>query len=337
MKTWELHGFGLEYLKLTDRAIPKPGPNQLLVKVSAVSLNFRDKAIVAGIYLPHLMKMPLIPVSDAAGVVVEIGAEVTHFKPGDRVTSHLYPNWNNGLRHPSDVSDFALGGPVDGGLAEYMLLDEKGTVRSPESLSDIEAATLPIAALTAWFALVEHGQLKAGQTVVTQGTGGVALFAIQLASALGANVIALSGSDDKLERVKALGASGTINYVKNPEWQQTVIGMTDGRGADNLLNIAGGTTINKSVQATADGGQVSIIGFLENITANLDLLPVIFKAIQLRGILVGHLEAFKKLNTVIEEHHIKPVIDTVYSFSEATAAYHHLERGAFGKLVISIT
>ncbi len=336
MKTWELHGFGLEYLKLTDRAIPKPGPNQLLVKVSAVSLNFRDKAIVAGIYLPHLMKMPLVPVSDAAGVVVEIGTEVTHFKPGDRVTSHLYPNWTDGLSHPSDVSDFALGGPIDGGLAEYMLLDEKGALKSPESLSDMGAATLPIAALTAWFALVEHGRLQAGQTIVTQGTGGVALFGIQLASALGANVIALSGSNDKLERVKSLGASGTINYNENPDWERTVIELTDGRGANNILNIAGGTTINKSVQATADGGQVSIIGFLENITANLDLLPVIFKATQLRGILVGHLEAFKQMNTVIEKHNIKPVIDTIYSFNEAIAAYRHLERGAFGKIVISI-
>ncbi|MHA4812063.1 zinc-dependent alcohol dehydrogenase family protein [Flavitalea flava] len=334
MKAWELQGFGLKHLKQVERAIPKPGPKQILIKVNAVSLNFRDKAIAEGIYLPDIMRMPLIPVSDTAGVVVDAGKATSRFKPGDRVTSHLYPNWVSGLRHPSDVSLHALGGPVDGGLAEYMLLDEEGAVATPAGLTDAEGATLPIAALTAWFALVEHGQLQTGQTVVVQGTGGVSLFAIQLAAALGARVIALSGSDDKLELVRKLGASDTIDYKKNPEWHQQVLELTNGKGADNILDIAGGSSLNKSVRAVRDGGQVSVIGFLENITASLDLLPVIFKAAQVRGILVGNRDAFEAMNTVIGQHAIRPVIDITYPFDDVLSAYAHLERGAVGKIVV---
>jgi len=337
MKAWELQGFGIQNLKSVDRPIPKPGPKQLLVKVAAVSLNFRDKAILSGIYLPEIMKMPFIPVSDAAGVVIETGKDVTGFKTGDRVISHLYPTWLNGLSLPSGISDYALGGPVDGGLAEYMLLDEAGVVRTPSALTDAEAATLPIAALTAWYALVELGQLKAGQTVVTQGTGGVSLFAIQFAAALGARVIALSGNNEKLDRVKLLGASETINYNENPEWQQTVLDLTNGQGVDNVINIAGGSTIDKSLMALKAGGQLSIIGFLEDISANINLLAVIFKAAQVRGLLVGNRTAFETMNNFIGQHPIKPVIDTVYSFSDTIQAYHHLERGAFGKLVIDIS
>lgn len=335
MKAWEIQGNGLENLKLVDRAVPTPGPKQLLVKVSAVSLNFRDKAILAGIYKPHLMKWPFVPVSDAAGVVVGTGTEVTLFKNGDRVTSHIYPNWISGMVQPVDVNENALGGPVDGGLAEFMLLDEAAAIRTSENLTDAESATLPIAALTAWFALVDHGRLKEGQTIVTQGTGGVALFGIQLASALGARVIALSGSDEKIARLESLGAPETINYLKNPEWQQTILELTNGRGADNILNIAGGSTINKSIQATTDGGQISIIGFVESLSANVDLLPVIFGATRINGILVGNLDAFKAMNAAIEKYNIKPVIDAEYTFENAIAAYQHLDKGAFGKIVIN--
>ncbi|MES1249650.1 MAG: NAD(P)-dependent alcohol dehydrogenase [Chitinophaga rupis] len=337
MKAWELQGFGLQHLKQVSKDIPQPGPKQLLVKVSAVSLNFRDKAIAEGFYLPHLMKMPFVPISDTAGVVVSTGKEVTKFKSGDRVVSHLYPTWLTGLRHPADVSEHALGGPIDGGLAEYILLSETGAVKIPASLTDAEAATLPIAALTAWFALVEHGQLKKGQTVVTQGTGGVSLFATQLASALGARVIGLSSSDDKLGLLRELGATETINYRQYPDWHQKVLEMTGGRGADNVMDVVGGSSLNKSVQAVTDCGQVSIIGFLENISAPLDLLPVVFKAVQVRGILVGNLQAFESLVDFMVRNKIKPVIDHTYSFADAvTGGYRHLERGAIGKLVINI-
>lgn len=337
MKTWELQSFGLSNIRQVERAIPKPGPKEILVKVKAVSLNFRDKAIADGIYLPEIMKMPMVPVSDTAGIVIETGREVTRFRTGDRVISHLYSNWISGLQPPARLSFNALGGPIDGGLTEYMILPESGAIHTPSGLSDAEAATLPIAALTAWFALVDHGQLKAGQTIVTQGTGGVSLFGIQLASALGARVIALSGSDEKLIRAKALGAAETINYRKHPEWQQQVLELTNGQGADNILDVVGGSSLNRSVQALTEGGQLSVIGFLESITANLDLLPVIFKATQVRGILVGNRDAFEAMNKVIEKHAIRPVIDTVYSFADVHAAFAHLERGAIGKVVIQVS
>jgi NADPH:quinone reductase-like Zn-dependent oxidoreductase len=336
MKTWEIQGFGLQNLKQSSRSIPEPGPKQLLVKVAAVSLNYRDKAIVDGVYLPHLMKMPIIPVSDLAGTVVGIGNEVTKFKSGDRIMSTMFPTWTSGLRHPSGVSENALGGPVDGGLAEYVLLSETGVVRTPESLTDIQASTLPIAALTAWSALIEHGQLKSGQTVVTQGTGGVSLFATQLAVAMGAHVIALSGSEQKLELLKNLGANEVVNYKIYPDWHEKVLELTAGAGADNVIDIVGGSSINKSVQAIANGGQVSVIGFLEGITASLDLLPVIFKAAQVRGILVGSVEAFEKMVSFVAKHNIKPVIEKIYSFDNTIAAYRHLEQGPIGKLIITI-
>jgi NADPH:quinone reductase-like Zn-dependent oxidoreductase len=336
MKTWEMQGFSLENLKQTSRSIPKPGAKQLLVKVSAVSLNYRDKAIVDGVYLPHLMKMPMIPVSDFAGTIVETGAEVTKYKSGDRVMSTMLPNWASGLRHPLDVSQHAMGGPVDGGLAEYALLSEEGAIRVPDVLTDIEAATLPIAALTAWSALVEHGQLKSGQTVVTMGTGGVSLYATQLAVAMGARVIGMTGSEKKYELLKSLGANEIVNYNIIPEWHEKILELTDGFGADNIINIAGGDSINKSVQAAANAGQVSVIGFLGGTTAPLDLLPVIFKAVQVRGILVGSVEAFERMVEFVAKNHIKPVIEKVYSFDDAIEAYRHLDRGPVGKIAIDI-
>jgi NADPH:quinone reductase-like Zn-dependent oxidoreductase len=185
MKAWQKQDFGLDNLRMVEIAIPKPGPKQLLVRVSAVSLNYRDKAIINGAYLPHLMNGPFIPVSDAAGVVVDRGKDVVRFKEGDRVTSHLFTRWvEDGPGLGLGESPYALGGPLDGGLAEYMLLDEEAAVATPPSLNDEEASTLPIAALTVWCALVEYGKLKAGETVLVQGTGGVSIFGVQIASAL---------------------------------------------------------------------------------------------------------------------------------------------------------
>ena len=214
MKAWHLQNFGLQNLKLVETPTPTPGPNELLVRVSAVSLNFRDKAIVDGIYEPDMIPKPLIPVSDAAGVVVDAGANVTRFKSGDRVTSHLYSKWIDGLPGP-DEPKYCFGAPLPGGLAEYMIIHEDSAVRAPSNMSDEEASTLPIAALTAWFALVEYGHLQAGQTVLVQGTGGVSIFGVQIAAAFGAKVIATSSSDEKLERARALGATHGINYAKS--------------------------------------------------------------------------------------------------------------------------
>jgi len=335
MKTWEIQGFGLENLKQTSRATPEPGAGQLLVKMNAVSLNYRDKAIIEGAYLPHLMKMPIVPVSDFSGTVIGIGSSVTKFKVGDRVMSTMFPTWKSSVRHPEGVSEHALGGPVDGGLSEYALLSEAGAVRSPKSLTDIEASTLPIAALTAWTALSELGKLQSGQTVVTLGTGGVALFATQLAVAMGARVISLTGSEEKRELLQQLGADQVVNYKTYPDWHEKVLELTAGHGADIVIDIVGGNNINKSVQAICNGGQVSVIGFLEGTTTSLDLFPVIFKAAQVRGTLVGSVEAFERLVDFVEKHNIKPVIEKIYSFDQAIEAYKHLEKGAVGKLVIS--
>lgn len=239
MKAWQKQGVGLENLKLVDVEVPQPGPKQLLVRVKAVSLNFRDKSIMDGDYLPELMSKPFIPVSDAAGVVVGVGSEVTAFKVGDRVVSHLYTKWVEGT--PSqDYAPTAVGGPNNGGLAEYMLLDEAAAVMTPASMTDEEASTLPIAALTVWFSLVEYGKIKAGDTVVVQGTGGVSIYAVQIASALGARVIATTSSDEKGERVRALGAQEIINYVKTPDWEKEVLRLTNGKGAEHILEVVGG-------------------------------------------------------------------------------------------------
>ena len=322
-------------MKQVETATPTPGPNELLVRVSAVSLNFRDKAIVDGIYEPEMIPKPLIPVSDAAGVVVDAGPGVTRFKNGDRVTSHLYSRWIDGLPGP-DEPKYCFGAPLPGGLADYMIIHEDSAVRSPANMTDEEASTLPIAALTAWYALVEYGNLKAGQTILVQGTGGVSVFGVQIATALGATVIATSSSDEKLARVKELGATHGINYSKTKDWHKAALELTDGIGVDQLLEVVGGDGINNSVQATRVGGHIPIIGFMGGQTAALNLMPVIFRQTRIQGIAVGHRRAFEEMNAVLEKTGVRPVIDRIYPFDQAVEAYEHLAKGAFGKIVIKV-
>ena len=337
MKVWELQDFGIENLKLVEKEIPQPGANQLLVKVGAVSLNYRDKAIVEKAYLPEIMNMPIIPVSDLAGEVISTGNRVTRFKAGDRVMSHLYGSWLADEKHNLKTGLSGLGGPIDGGLGEYILLNEEAAVATPSSLSDQEAATLPIAALTAWNALTIHGNLQAGETVLIQGTGGVSLFAMKIAKILGAKVIITSSSDEKLEKAKILGADEVINYSKFPEWQNEVLRLTDGKGVDHIIEVVGGSNVEKSLVAAAVGGQIHVIGFLQGVSTPLDLLTLLFKGVRINGILVGNRNSFEELNDIIEKHNIKPVIDTVYTLENTLEAYKHIERGAFGKIVISVS
>lgn len=336
MKAWQKQGIGLENLRMVEIPTPQPGPKQLLVKVNAVSLNFRDKSILDGDYLPDLMSKPFVPVSDAAGEVVEVGSNVTRFKKGDRVTSHLYTKWIKGEPNENDAP-FAIGGPIDGGLAEYMILEEDATVPTPDNLTDEEASTLPIAALTPWFSLIEYGKMKAGDTVLVQGTGGVSIFAVQIASALGAKVIATTSSDEKGELVRALGASEIINYVKNPNWEDEVLKLTDGKGVDHILEVVGGDSINHSIAALKPQGHIYIIGFLKGMMADVNLFSLLSKQANIQGILVGHRKAMDEMNKAFDEYKIKPVIDTVYSFDQAIEAYEHLARGAFGKIVIKVS
>lgn len=336
MKAWQRQGMGLDKILKTELPIPTPKRDEILIKVKAVSLNYRDKAIVDGIYLPELMIKPFVPVSDASGEIVAIGKDVTKFKVGDRVVSHLYSEWIDGKAN-QDYGPSAVGGPNDGGLAEYMILKEKATVYAPSNLSDEEASTLPIAALTNWFALVEYGKIKAGDTVVVLGTGGVSIYAIQIASALGARVIVTTSSDEKGSIAKQLGAHEVINYKKTPEWDKEVLRLTNGLGAEHILEVVGGSSINQSINAASLQGNIYIIGFLESMYAEVNLFNLLAKQVKIQGIYVGHKNAFDNMIKAFNQLNIKPVIDTVYPFDKAIEAYEHLNKGAFGKIVIKIS
>jgi NADPH:quinone reductase-like Zn-dependent oxidoreductase len=335
MKAWLLKDFGLKNLHLEDVPMPEAKAGELLVKVSAVSLNFRDKAIVDGFYEPHKVPKPLIPVSDAVGVVVALGPGVTRFKVGDRVNSHLYSHWLDGAPAP-DETEFCLGSPLPGGLAEYMILHENGAVEAPEAMSDVGASTLPIAALTAWYSLMDVGNLQPGQTVLVQGTGGVSIFAAQIALAHGARVIATSSSDANLTKVKALGVTDGINYKTHPNWEQKVLELTGGKGVDITIEVAGGNGLNQSIAATKAAGVIAQVGFLTGQTTALNLMPLIFRQTTIRGIAVAPRSSFDRMNPFLNRHKIEPVIDHVYAFEEAIQAYEHLSRGPFGKVVIKL-
>jgi NADPH:quinone reductase-like Zn-dependent oxidoreductase len=335
MKAWLLKDFGLDKLQLDEVPTPAPLPGKLLVKVGAVSLNFRDKAIVDGIYEPHLVPKDLIPVSDAAGTVVAVGKGVTRFKIGDRVNSHLYSRWLDGAPGPDEPA-YCFGMPLPGGLAEYMIIHEDSAVRAPAGMSDEEASTLPIAALTAWYSLMDVGHLQPGQTVLVQGTGGVSIFAAQIAAAHGARVIATSSSDANLEKVKGLGVSDGINYRTYPDWEKRVLELTDGKGVDVTIDVAGGDGLNKSVLATKAAGVIAQVGFLTGQTTRLQLMPLIFRQTTIRGIAVAPRASFDRMSPFLEQHGIRPVIDKVYAFEDAVQAYEHLARGPFGKVVIKV-
>ena len=334
MQAWQKQGLGLENLKKVELPIPTPKDNEILIKVKAVSLNYRDKAIFDGIYLPELMsKHNFVPASDAAGDVVAVGNDVTLFKIGDRVISSLYTEWTDG-KPTIDYGPTAVGGPNDGGLAQYMILKEKAVVHAPSYMTYQEASTLPIAALTNWFALVEYGKIKAGDTVLTLGSGGVSIFGIQLASALGARVIATTSSDEKAQLLKKLGATDIVNYKTNPQWVDQVLKLTNGEGVQHILDVVG--DINTSIDAVALQGNIYIIGFLKNMCPEINLFNLLAKQARVQGIYVGNTRALHDMAKAFDQLQIKPVIDHVYPFDDAIEAYQHLNRGAFGKIVINI-
>ncbi|MBP6018046.1 MAG: NAD(P)-dependent alcohol dehydrogenase [Burkholderiaceae bacterium] len=335
MKAWLLKDFGLKNLHLEETPTPEPQAGELLVKVGAVSLNYRDKAIVDGFYEPHMVPKPLIPVSDAAGTVVAVGQGVSRFNIGDRVNSTLYSRWIDGPPGPNEP-DYCFGSPLPGGLAEYMIIHEESAVKAPDMMSDEEASTLPIAALTAWYSLMDVGNLQPGQTVLVQGTGGVSIFAAQIAVAHGARVIATSSSDENLAKVKALGVSDGINYKTHPNWEQQVLELTDGKGVDITVDVAGGNGLNQSIAATKAAGIITQVGFLTGQTSALNLMPLIFRQTTIRGIAVAPRSSFERMNPFLDKHQIKPVIEQVYAFEDAVQAYEHLSKGAFGKIVIKI-
>lgn len=283
MKRWQLPSFGLKNLELAGAPVPTPGSKELLIRVAAVSLNYRDKLVIEGELLPDRPTMPFVPVSDMAGVVLATGANVSRFKVGDRVLGNFWTQWIEG-EPPREMArhGLSLGGPLPGMLAEYVTLHEEAAVKAPASLTDEEASTLPVAALTAWSALIETGHLKAGQTVLVQGTGGVALFGLQFAQAFGARVIVTSRSAEKLEHAKALGAFGGIDTRANPDWSAGALDLTDGRGVDHVLELIGGDNISQSAAALASGGRIAQIGFLKGSEIVLSAVPMMLKRAVIR-------------------------------------------------------
>jgi len=334
MKCYELQGTsGLDALKAVERATPQAGPRQVLVRVRAASLNYRDAMIAGGGYARGV-KLPVIPLSDGAGEVVASGAEVKNVKAGDRVAGIFFQRWLAGPVRP-DIQEAALGGTADGMLTELALLDGEGVVRVPDALSFAEAATLPCAALTAWHGLIEAGGMKPGDTVLLLGTGGVSIFGLQFAKLGGARVIITSSHDEKLERAKKLGADETINYRRTPEWQDRVRELTNGRGVDHVLEVAGSDA--KSLAALRNGGHMAIIGARAGHAGELDRRQILGKGVRITGINVGSRAMFEAMNRAIDIGGLRPVIDRTYPFNDTLAAYRDFATGQhFGKVVIAL-
>lgn len=333
MRAWQINSNdGIDALECVEREPREPGPGEVRVRVRASSVNFRDLATVRDPAARGL-RLPLVPNSDAAGEVVAVGAGVDDIRTGDRVASCFFQDWEDGACSTRAMAS-ALGGARDGVLAEEVVLNARGVVPVPEPLSFEEAATLPCAALTAWNALVETARIKAGDTVLLLGTGGVSIFALQFAGLLGARAIVTSSSDDKLERARALGAWRTINYESEPDWDKRVVELTGGTGADAVVEVGGAGTLERSIAATRVAGTIALIGVLTG--GQINPVMVMRKSIRLQGIYVGSRRMFRDMNRAIDHHDLKPVIHQTFSFEEARDAYHAMaSAGHFGKLVVS--
>ena len=333
MKTFEYRKFGLENLVLTDRSEPRASAHEVVVKFHAASLNYRDVMFFKGIYRPDV-KFPAVPLSDGAGEVIGVGENVTRWKVGDRVCPIFMQGWLEGAVTPQKARTALGGGDLDGVLREYGAFGEDGLVRIPDHLSYEEAAALPCAAVTAWHALVEFGNLKAGETVLTLGTGGVSTFAVQLAKQHGARVIATSSSDEKIARVRELGADDTINYKKTPDWDKEVFRLTGRVGVDHVVEVGGAGTLPKSLNAVRMGGSISVIGVLAG-GSGLDPARVLMKSLRLQGIFVGSRRMFEDMNRAIALNGLKPVIGRTFPFEKAREALEYMESGShFGKIVL---
>ncbi len=327
------NGFGLENVAVVDRPEPAPEAGQVLVRLRAASLNYRDLLIAKGLYNPKLA-MPRILGSDGAGAVVAVGPNVTRWKVGDRVAGCFMPLWHDGPITDA-VTKSTLGSERDGTFAEYLAIEETALVRIPDHLSFEEAATLPCAAVTAWHALTE-APTGPGTTVLLQGTGGVSIFALQFAKALGAQVLITSSSDQKLARALQLGADAGTNYKTNPDWDKWARQQTSGNGVDVVVEVGGAGTLERSLKAVRTGGHVALIGILAG-AGNFNPMLVLMKAVRLQGVFVGSRVMFEAMNRKIAEKQLRPVIDRAFPLAEAPAAFRHLESGShFGKVVLTM-
>jgi NADPH:quinone reductase-like Zn-dependent oxidoreductase len=335
MKVWQIQSFGIDKLALVDLPQPRPGRGEVLVKVHAVSLNYRDLLMVRGHYNPK-MAVPRIPCSDGAGEVVAVGEEVTSTSPGQRVAGIFMQHWLDGPP-TAESSRGALGGDIDGMLAEYVVLPQNGVVPIPEHLSYSEAATLPCAGVTAWNALENAAQVKPGDVVMIQGTGGVSIFALQFAKMVGATVLGTSSSEEKLERAKAMGLDAGLNYRQSPDWAKWVLKETGNRGADLIVEVGGAGTFAQSLQAVRFGGTVAQIGVLSPSEQPLPIAPILHRQVRIHGVYVGSRAHFEAMNRAITANRMRPVVDRIFAFGEARDALNALQEAHhFGKIVIQV-
>lgn len=334
MKAFELHPEeGFDALKLVDRARPSIGPGEARVRVRAVSLNYRDIMVARG---SKKRAKQIIPVSDGAGDVIEIGSGVQHVAVGDRVAAAFFPTWIDGSLKEAHHAN-ALGGSLDGMLAEEVVLPERAWVKIPQRYSFDQGATLPCAGVTAWHALFEAAALKPGETVLVQGGGGVSTFALQLARHAGASVIATSSSPDKRARLGQMGARATIDYTADPKWGETARAAAGNGGVDLVVEVGGAGTFDQSIASLRYGGHMSLLGILAGTQGPVNTYAIFHRNIHIRGVYVGSIAMFERLVRVLQDSRIDPLIDRVFPFEEARAAYEHLASGAhFGKVVIRV-
>lgn len=335
MTAWFTAGDGIDRLRPTETAVPEPRSTEMLVKVAAVSLNYRDLLVINGIdgWRP---KTPVTPVSDAVGHVVAVGDQVTRFQRGDRVSPTFLPKWHDGPLTPENYVA-PVGGPVNRGvLAEYVVVDQDEAVHAPRALSDAEAATLPVAAVTAWHALSRRCQVAPGDRVLVHGTGGVALFALLFARALGATVLVTSGSDAKLEQARALGASAGVNY-RDADVVAAALDLSDGRGVDHVIETVGGSNLDLSLRSVRLGGSIAFIGLLAGLSAPVETYQFVTRNVTLHGIETGSRAMLEELVAFVDQHSLQPPVDAEFPAAQINDALHQLERGAsFGKVVVRL-
>lgn len=333
MRVWQISSFGLDSLEFTQRPDLQPGPAEVLVRIRAVSLNYRDLMVVKGLYNPKMM-LPRIPCSDGAGEIMAVGPRVTRWKCGDKVAGIFMQNWLDGQPTPARVKG-ALGGDIDGMLAEHVVLSEQGLVPIPAHLTPEEASTLPCAAVTAWNALF-CANLHPGATVLVQGTGGVSIFALQFARLMGAHVLGISGSGEKLERAKALGLDAGLNYREKPDWDRWVLEQTGGEGVDLIVEVGGMGTLPRSIRALRMGGTIAQVGILAGTSEPLPLTLILHKQIRIRGIYVGSRRDFEEMNKAITLSALRPVYET-FPWTKAPEVLQRMESAShFGKLVLTV-
>ncbi len=337
MRALQLNGaFGLENLAIAERGEPSAAPDQLVLRIKAASLNYRDLLMVRGHYNPR-QPLPLIPCSDGVGEVVDVGGEVSGFQVGDRVAPIFAQSWLHGDPGAKELRS-TLGGPLDGVLAEFVAVPAAAVVAVPEHLSDVEAATLPCAALTAWSALVTHGRVGPGDTVLTLGTGGVSLFALQFAKLLGARVVITSSSDEKLARAIELGADRGIHVPSEPRWGRVAREWAGAEGIDHVVEVGGAGTLAQSLSAVRPGGTISLIGVLAGGKESPNLLPILMRNVRVQGVFVGSRAGFEAMNRAITAHRLRPVIDRVFPLEQVKDAMERMALGRhFGKIAIELS